>query len=235
MYCIFTWVEYEDVQCKRLLVGLTFVSMVRGISYFRMFDNTRYMINLLSEVFKDMISFIVLLTYSTFSFALIYFIMVNNVLKFSSDIPEEEKVELPFTSYLTTAYLLNLGDFNTDGYGLFEWIIFFCASVINPLIMMNLLISIMGDTYGRVKEEQEIADMKELTEMVIEGEYLLFCKRHQGRKTYTQICKEEEVCAVEPIWRKRYIGSSKELRILRESSLKKTRFKGGNQRYCRWA
>ena len=198
MYCIFTWVEFEDTQCKRLLVGLTFVSMVRGISYFRMFDNTRYMINLLSEVFKDMFSFIVLLTYSTFSFALIYFIMVNNVLKFSSDIAEEDKVEQPFYSYLTTAYLLNLGDFNTDGYGLFEWIIFFCASVINPLIMMNLLISIMGDTYGRVKEEQEIADMKELTKMVIEGEYLLFCKRHRGRKTYMQICKEEEVCTVEP-------------------------------------
>ena len=59
--------------------------------------------------------------------------------------------------------------------------------------MLNLLISIMGDTYSRVKEEQEIADMKELAGMVIEGEYILFCKRNRGRKNYIQICKEEEV------------------------------------------
>lgn len=194
IYCIFVWTGQDEVMSKRLLVSLTFVSMLRGISYFRLFNNTRYMINLLSEVIKDMTSFIILLTYSTFSFALIYFIMVNNILAANA---EEDFEPAPFTSYIATAYLLNLGDFDTEGYGAFEWLIFFCASVINPLIMLNLLISIMGDTYARVQEGQEVADMKELTGMVIEGEYLLFCKRNQGRKTYMQICKEEEVTSPE--------------------------------------
>jgi hypothetical protein len=44
-----------------------------------------------------------------------------------------------------------------------------------------------------VQAEQELADMKELTEMVIEGEYLMFCRRNHGKKTYMQICQVEEV------------------------------------------
>ena len=197
VYSVYIFWDLDEFISKQLLVALVFVSMVRGISYFRLFDNTRYMINLLSEVIKDMTSFLILLTYSTFSFALIYFIMVNNIL---GTLPASDTADTsvdneakPFSHYVAIAYLLNLGTFETNDYGAFEWIIFFFASVINPLIMLNLLISIMGDTFGRVKEEQEIADMKELTEMVIEGEYLLFCRRRHGRKTYMQICKEEEV------------------------------------------
>ena len=187
IYCFFSLTEFNDQVTKQVLVSVTFLSMLRGISYFRLFDETRYMINLLNEVFKDMTSFLILLFYSTFSFALIYFIMVNNLKSNSNEKTED------FSTYIATAYLLNLGDFATDNYGLFEWIIFFFASVINPLIMLNLLISIMGDTYGRVKEEKETADLKELTQMVIEGEYLMFCKRKHGKRTYMQICALEEV------------------------------------------
>lgn len=197
-YCIMYLTEYKDEVNKQVLVLLTFFTMLRGISYFRLFDETRYLINLLSEVFKDMTSFLILLTYSTYSFALIYFIMVNNILTFSNH--EEPK---PFSEYIAVAYLLNLGDFDTDSYGAFEWMIFFFASVINPLIMLNLLISLMGDTFGRVKEGQEIADIKELTGMVIEGEYLMFCKRSSGTRKLLQICKEEQVeaCASTPMER----------------------------------
>lgn len=190
LYCILIWVDFDDKFSKQVLVSLIFLSMVRGISYFRLFDKTRYMVNLLSEVFKDMISFLILLSYSTYSFAIIYFIMVNNLLNDSGSQTQ------PFSSYVASAYLLNLGDFQTENYGPFEWVIFFFASVINPLIMLNLLISIMGDTFGRVKDEQAIADMRELTGMVIEGEYLMFCRRKQGKKMYMQICCLEEVTSV---------------------------------------
>lgn len=190
-YCIMYLTEYSDEVNKQVLVVVTFFTMLRGISYFRLFDQTRYLINLLSEVFKDMTSFIILLTYSTYSFALIYFIMVNNILTITNH--EEPK---PFSEYIAVAYLLNLGDFDTESYGPFEWVVFFFASVINPLIMLNLLISLMGDTFGRVKEGQEIADIKELTGMVIEGEYLLFCKRNSGNKKLFQVCVEEEVESV---------------------------------------
>lgn len=40
--------------------------------------------------------------------------------------------------------------------------------------MLNLLISIMADTYGKVQETNDIANFQELTEMVIEIEKLMF-------------------------------------------------------------
>ena len=189
IYIIFIWTEFDIFITKQVLVSLTFVSMIHGISYFRLFDSTRYIIKLLGEVIKDMISFLILLTYSTFSFALMYFIMVNNIIESKDD-------RESFSAYMAKAYLLNLGSFDTDYHQTFEWVIFFFASVINPLIMLNLLISIMGDTYSRVKDERDIANMIELTEMIIEGEYLLFCKRNQTRKSYMQICKEETVTEI---------------------------------------
>ncbi|OMJ78838.1 hypothetical protein SteCoe_21282 [Stentor coeruleus] len=193
VYVSMHWLGYQKIIAEKVLVGLIFVTMVRGISYFRLFDNTRYMINLLSEIIKDMKSFLILLTYSTYSFALIYFIMINDIFKYNAN-ADTSKMK-SFSEYIALSYLLSLGSFDTKGYENFEWIIFFFASVINPLIMLNLLIAIMGDTYSRVAEEQEIADMQELTEMVIEGEYLLFCKRGNGYKSYMQICKEEELTA----------------------------------------
>ena len=211
-YCVFT--DFSKFITNQLLVSVTFVTMVRGISYFRLFNNTRYMINLLSEVIKDIKSFLILLTYSTYSFALIYFIMVNNIMRYRD--PENYEPGT-FSEYMQNAYLLNLGNFSTDNYEAFEWMIFFFASVINPLIMLNLLISIMGDTFGRVKEEQAIADMKELTEMVVEGEYILFCKRGNPQKSFLQICKEEELTNVELDIDSKLTKLKEKIRVIEES------------------
>ena len=84
------------------------------------------------------------------------------------------EAKLRFGQYLTVSYRLNLGDFNTDFEKPFDWTIFFFATVINPLIMLNLLISIMGNTYARVKEGNDIANFQELTEMILEIEKLIF-------------------------------------------------------------
>lgn len=214
IYTYFVFGDFSKFVTNQLLVSVTFVTMVRGISYFRLFDNTRYMINLLSEVIKDIKSFLILLAYSTYSFALIYFIMVNNIMRYRDPENYEPK---SFSEYVANAYLLNLGNFSTDNYEAFEWLIFFFASVINPLIMLNLLISIMGDTFGRVKEEQAIADMKELTEMVVEGEYILFCKRNRSHKCFLQICKEEELTNVELDIDSKLAKLKEKIRIIEES------------------
>lgn len=46
--------------------------------------------------------------------------------------------------------MISLGDYATDDYNVIDWIVFITASITNPIIMLNLLISIMGDTFGRV-------------------------------------------------------------------------------------
>jgi hypothetical protein len=42
------------------------------------------------------------------------------------------------------------GDFSPDEYTTANWILFIIASILLPLVMLNLLIAIMSDTYARV-------------------------------------------------------------------------------------
>ena len=170
LYCFLEWTG--DSNNIVLLTTIIF-SWTRGISYFRMFDGTRYMVRLLSEVIKDMKVFFVILFYSTIAFTFIFYL---------------RDTAISFSEFLTVSYRLNLGDFDADYTDPFDWIIFFLATVINPLIMLNLLISIMGDTYGRVQETNDIANYQELTEMIIEIEKLMFWKKSQTEQYYMQQC-----------------------------------------------
>jgi WD40 repeat protein len=171
LYCFLDW--NGDSNDSILLIVIIF-SYTRGISYFRMFDGTRYMVRLLSEVIKDMRVFFIILFYSTLAFTFIFYLR--------SPGPGF------FGDFLTVSYRLNLGDFDADYTETFDWIIFFLASVINPLIMLNLLISIMGDTYGKVQETNDIANFQELTEMIMEIEKLMFWKKGITKQHYMQQC-----------------------------------------------
>ena len=50
-------------------VYLLFFAFIRGITFFRAFENTRYFIAMVIEVIKDMKAFLVLLIYSCFAYA----------------------------------------------------------------------------------------------------------------------------------------------------------------------
>jgi WD40 repeat protein len=170
VYAIMRWEGYES---DNVLLTVIIFSWIRGISYFRMFDGTRYFVRLLTEVIKDMKVFFVILFYSTFAFTFIFFLRTG---------------DLSFSEYITVSYRLDLGDFTAEYTEIFDWVIFFLATTINPLIMLNLLISIMGDTYSKVKESNDIANFMELTEMIIEIEKLMFWKKDQNEKHYLHQC-----------------------------------------------
>lgn len=170
IYTIMTWAGNDNSDV--LLIVIIF-SWIRGISYFRMFDGTRYMVRLLSEVLKDMKVFFVILAYSTLAFSFIIFL---------------RNADVNFPASVAISYRLDLGDFDADYTNLFDWLMFFLASVLNPLIMLNLLISIMGDTYSKVKDTNDIANFQELTEMIIEIEKLMFWKKSTTIKYFLHQC-----------------------------------------------
>lgn len=60
---------------------------------------------------------------------------------------------IPYISKVEEAYLLTNGEFNLDqmnSYDNFGWFIFFLATVFNLIIMLNLLLAIIADTFGRI-------------------------------------------------------------------------------------
>ena len=170
-YAIMAW--QGDYNTDILLATLIF-SWARGIACFRMFDETRYMVRLIIQVIVDITTFFFILFYATLAFAFVFY-MRNPTAK-------------SFPMYLTMAYRLDLGDFDTHIDNPFDWVIFFVSTMINPLIMLNLLIAIMSDTASFVAEIDDIYGLKELAEMIIDAEKMLFWKKLYRDKHYLHKC-----------------------------------------------
>lgn len=179
-----------------VLLILNLFSWARGISYFRIFSRTRYMINLITEVIKDVLPFLIILGYSTVGFGFILKLMNLEVTTSSS--------------YLSTSYLITLGNVNDGNYSIIQWICFILATIINPVIMMNLLISIMGDTHDRVQESKEVADYRELANLILEIEIATIWQRNVTCLQRMHVCREVATKNVGGTW----LGKIREIKNL---------------------
>ncbi|CAG9329646.1 unnamed protein product [Blepharisma stoltei] len=197
-YAVLLWNDFE-YGMNEFLGILTFVSWARGTTFFRIFSRTRYLINLIREVFQDIFFFLVILFYSTIAFSLISYVLYS--------VPVND--DTYYFHSLTLAYEANIGDYDTSDYGKYYWLYFFAYTIINPLIMLNLIINLMGNTFDKVQEGKVIADSLELIEMLIEGETLLIWRRNYGTKHYIQICIEEKDLGVKRSPALKKIGAMK--------------------------
>mmetsp|Transcript_741 Transcript_741/g.416 ORF Transcript_741/g.416 Transcript_741/m.416 type:complete len:117 (+) Transcript_741:19-369(+) len=82
-------------------------------------------------------------------------------------------IDNKFGEAIYEIYLLTYGEFTIDGYVPFDWIVFVLATLFMPLIMLNLLIAIMSDTYEKVASDMIEADARELNELILEHESFL--------------------------------------------------------------
>ena len=58
--------------------------------------------------------------------------------------------------------------------------------------MINLLISILGDTYATVNQNEVVNDARELISLILEAELLMFCRRKTKDRKYLHMCDELE-------------------------------------------
>ena len=58
------------------------------------------------------------------------------------------------------------------------------ARIVNVVLMLNMLISILGDSYDNFLLERHIIDYREKLESVIEIQRMMFFKRVPGKKQY---------------------------------------------------
>jgi WD40 repeat protein len=159
---------------------VTVLVFFRGISYFRLFESTRYMIDLIHQSIKDMIGFVTVLAFSVFSFAFIFYSLEN---------PDSKST---FMSNLINSYSINLGGGEIRGGSIYA-LLFYLATVINPIILLNLLISILGNSFERVENSRVISNYRELANLVLEVEQLIYWTV-ENKATFLQSClKPEEI------------------------------------------
>lgn len=168
-FTIYALLAWKGTYNTDLLLSVLIFSWTRGIACFRIFDETRYMVRLIIQVIIDITSFFFILFYATLAFAFIYYM---------------RDPSKSFPLYLTVAYRLDLGDFSTNFTSYFDWGIFMVATMINPLIMLNLLIAIMSDTATYVDSVDDIFGWRELTQMILDMEKVMFWKKHLKVKNF---------------------------------------------------
>lgn len=115
-----------------------------------------------------MTTFSLVFTLAVIGFGNAFYILAINDVKYGEC---EEEGCVPFTgNFIMTivySFRTGLGDFNDEGYEdkpltWLIWIVFLLCAILLQIVLLNLLIAIMGDTFGRVTEIAEQTKLKEL-------------------------------------------------------------------------
>jgi hypothetical protein len=130
-----------------LLVWLKF------LYFLRIFTATSYLIRIIIEVIIDIRHFllVLLLTFVAFGDAF-YAINTSN---------ETEFIDGGYFFGIIYVYTMSLGGFDTSTFGntavWMMWVLFILCTVLNMIIMLNLLIAIISESFARINELKEQA------------------------------------------------------------------------------
>ena len=135
----------------------------------RLFKQTAYFITLIIATISEIKIFMLMLIIMMTAFANLFYVLNNNTTKESYSYVDE-RTKNKFVDSFISMFLIALGEFSLDGYGsgedkLITWIFFILASFLMLVVFMNMLIAIMGDTFGRVqmiKEENSLMEQVNL-------------------------------------------------------------------------
>ena len=70
-----------------------------------------------------------------------------------------------------------------------RWSFFILRAMTIPVIMFNMLIAIMGDTYDKVSSTAVALDKKTMAQMILDIESLMVWNRDRQNYEYIYICK----------------------------------------------
>ena len=177
IFIIFMFIPLDQDNIAKTIVILFLIisTLLKGLSFFECLPATRSMIKIFFEIIKDSIYFLILLIFSILAFTFLFMASSN----------------MSFNESFSMTYSLSFGGFNIDNYSIYELICFHLATLIIPLLMFNLLVSIMNETFSRLKEDLIAEDIKALAELITDFESVLFWRKNLGEKRFLQSCSPE--------------------------------------------
>ena len=113
----------------------------------RYIKQTAYLVQMIIEVFKDIKVFLVILVMSIFAFTSSFYAIVD---------PGDRDEAVNFKAILVSVIVMTVGEPDTQ---LIETsqlalLIFILTALFNLIVMLNLLIAIVTETYERVKSDK---------------------------------------------------------------------------------
>jgi WD40 repeat protein len=173
----FTWIALDFSGINELWLHwvVALLSIVRGITGFRAFTMTRFYIGLILVSVKKITSFVIIFIYTTLSFGLLRLVALSEPVGFHS---------LWLDSFVLVTGKIDY--FESANFDLLT-VTFMIAVFLNVILMLNMIISILGDSFDEFQVLQVYYDKKEMCEVILEIEQIfsLFGPKEEKRFIHT--------------------------------------------------
>ena len=195
-FVVFDWFS------KRYLILTWFmlaINLIRGFSALRIFDGTRHYTKLLEKSLRNIFYFLIVFVYCTISFGLVLNVSSESEFSFSNTwmFPYELALGINSIKSIEEANITYMG--------------FIFLSVVNVMILMNLLIAILGDTYDEFLTQKEIVEGREKVEMILEIEQILYTFVSRSNSiSFLQVCDKSS--KNEEKWKGKILYLEKEIK-----------------------
>ena len=171
------------------ILAIATLLMWTKLCYFgRIFLDTAWMVRMIFSVTSDMGYFLLVFSLMVLAFANSNFILARNGSpRFTGE---------NFWFSIIDSYRTGIGDFRTDDYesnrdDVLVWIIWLMNTFLIFIVLLNMLIAIISDTFERVHESISNNLLKELSILMVETELLVSRKRLFSNKKYLIIIEKE--------------------------------------------
>lgn len=143
-----------------------FFMWLKMFYWMSLFESTAYYVKLIKQTIADCMTFMLMILIILLAFANFFLIINLNMLdeegkpKNGDEVYVSTYLDNLSIDSLISAYFMSLGEFGYDGYSsgpnkASAWIMFLLATFLNCVVFMNMLIAIMGETFGAVTEKSE--------------------------------------------------------------------------------
>lgn len=134
---------------------------IRSMTYFKVFDSLRYLIEMIIKIYGDIIAFlfIIILFINIYSIGLLGIDDINKV---------EEKDS--FKDKVKVGLELALGDWDNipDEWNDWNWFLFLCSNITFTIMLLNLIIAIVSKTFDDYYDNQTDVDRKAKLTLILE-------------------------------------------------------------------
>jgi len=158
----------------------TLLLWFKFLYFLRIFENFGFLIRAIIQVMKDMQFFIVILLLVTIAFGDSFKVM--NVANTEDQGFISEQIKPNFSNFLKAvfySYLIGLGEFNAEegDFGnvgvIYCQILFVLSTVMTTIIMLNLFIAIISESFDKINQNKMTASFREQATLIAENYFLL--------------------------------------------------------------
>ena len=149
--------NFETTVVKPFIVVSILLMYLRFFYFLRIFDSTAPLVRAIVEITFDIRNFLVILFIGVLGCGISFYVLSSNNDPELSPEDGGPFIESVFGA-ITYSYMIALGDFDAGTFGSnsvpLVWLVFFISSTFTLIILLNMLIAIMSESFARVTSQE---------------------------------------------------------------------------------